>query len=150
MKHLWRRGGRRRSGMRLKAFVSLIAVLGAVALAQAATRAQLQPLVGRWQMMTTCQGLLVALKKAGLASLAPGVLGDFFPNQQPAALAKKKNICQGARPRLHAHFFTSDGKFGSLDQHAQQVDDGNYRVNRSTLVITNPDVRGSFRMRVRG
>ena len=136
--------------MRLKAFVSLAAVLGAVALAQAATGAQSQPLVGRWQTMRTCQGLVLALKKFGLAPLAPTVVGDYFPNQPPAALAKKKNLCQGAKPQLHWHFFTSDGRFGSIDQHAQQVDDGNYRVNGSTLAVSNSDVRGSFRLRVQG
>jgi hypothetical protein len=65
-------------------------------------------------------------------------------------LAKKKNLCQGAKPQLHWHFFASDGKFGSLDQHAQQVDDGTYRANGSTLAIGNSDVRGSFRFRVQG
>jgi hypothetical protein len=136
--------------MRLKVFVSLTAVLGAVALAQAATGAQSRPLVGRWQTVRTCQGLVLALKKFGLAPLAPTVVGDYFPNQQPAALAKKRNLCQGAKPQLHWHFFASDGKFGSLDQHAQQVDDGTYRANGSTLAIGNSDVRGSFRFRVQG
>lgn len=136
--------------MRLKVFVSLAAVLGAVALAQVATGAQSQALVGRWQTMRTCQGLVLALKKFGLAPLAPTVVGDYFPNKQPAALAKKKNVCQGAKPQLHSHFFTSDGKFGSVDHHAQQVDDGNYRATGSTLAIGNSDVRGSFRFRVQG
>ena len=136
--------------MRPNALASLAAVLGAVTLAQAATGAQPRPLVGRWQTTRTCQGLVVALKRFGLAALAPVVVGDYFPNQQPAALAKKKNVCQGAKPQLHSHFLTSDNRFGSLDQHAQQVDDGIYRVSGSTLAIKNSDVSGSFRFRVQG
>lgn len=136
--------------MRLKGFVSLAAALCAMALAQAATGTRTQLPAGRWQTTRTCEGLVSSLRKLGLASLAPTVVGDYFPNQQPAALAKKKNVCQGAKPQLHSHFFTRDGKFGSIDQHAQQVDDGNYRLRGSTLTISNSDVRGSFRVRVQG
>jgi hypothetical protein len=90
----------------------------------------------------------VDLQKAGLRALAPGVVGDYFPDQSPQDLAKKKNLCQGAKPQIHAHFFTSDGTFGSLDQHGQQVDDGTYQVSGSTLTISNSDVGGSFRLRI--
>lgn len=135
--------------MRLK--VSLItAVVIGVLVAQAAVAGSSSSIVGRWQTVRTCQGLVVDLQKVGLRAVAPVMAGDWFPNQSPQDLAKKKNLCQGAKPQIHAHFFTSDGKFGSIDQHGQQVDDGTYRVSRSTLTITNPDVRGSFRFRIQG
>jgi hypothetical protein len=134
--------------VRLKAFASLAAVLGAVALAPAATGTQSQSLVGRWQTVRTCRGVAVALRKEGLAPLAPAVVGDYyFPDQTASELAKKKNLCQGAKPQLHSHFFTSDGKFGSLDQHGKQVDDGTYQVVTANTVKIND---GTFRFRIKG
>ena len=108
------------------------------------------PIVGRWQTVRTCQDMVGALKAAGLRTLGPGEVGDYFPNQTPQQLAKKKNLCQGAKPQLHSHFFTANGAFGSLDQHGQQVDDGTYQVNGSTLKISNNDVSGSFGFRLQG
>jgi hypothetical protein len=131
--------------MRLK--VSLMAALViAVLVAQAAVAGSSSSIVGRWQTVRTCQGLVVDLQKVGLRALAPSVVNDYFPNQSPTGLAKKKNICQGAKPQVHAHFFTREGKFGSIDQHGQQVDDGTYRVSGSKLTIND----GSFRFRIQG
>jgi hypothetical protein len=92
------------------------------------------PIVGRWQTERTCQGLVVALEKVGLGPLAPAVVGDYFPDQSPQDLAAKQDLCKGAKPKIHDHFFTSDGRFGSIDQ-GQQVDDGTYQVSGSTLTI---------------
>ena len=103
----------------MRRYVGLFGVALSVAGAAAAsTGATGLALVGRWQTVRTCQGLVAALKKTGLSPLAPGVVGDYFPNQTSAELAKKKNLCSGAKPQLHSHFFTADRKFGSLDQHA--------------------------------
>lgn len=44
------------------------------------------------------------------------LVGDFFPDQTPKQVARKGDVCQGAEPRQHSHFFTTDGQFGSLDQ----------------------------------
>ena len=134
--------------MRLKA--SMLAAVVSVMAVQAAVAGSSSSIVGRWQTVRTCQGLVIDLQKAGLRAVAPVVVGDYFPNQSPQDLAKKKNLCQGAKPQLHAHFFTSDGKFGSIDQHGQQVDDGTFQVSGSTLTIPNPDVTGSFRFRIQG
>ena len=124
-------------------------VIGVMA-AQAAAAGSSSSIVGRWQTVRTCQGLVVDLQKVGLRAVAPAVVGDYFPNQSPQALARKKDLCQGAKPQIHAHFFTSDGKFGSLDQHAQQVDAGTYQVSGSRLTINNGDFTGSFRFRIQG
>jgi hypothetical protein len=75
------------------------------------------------------------------------VVGDYFPNVQPTTLAKKKNVCAGAKPQIHSHFFTADGKFGSLDQHGTQVDDGTYRLLSTDTVKIND---GTFRFRIQG
>ena len=129
--------------------ISRSPVIGVMA-TQAAVAGSSSSIVGRWQTIRTCQGLVVDLQKVGLRSVAPAVVGDYFPNQSAQALAKKKNLCQGAKPQIHSHFFTSDGKFGSLDQHREQVDDGTYQVSGSALTITNPDITGSFHFRIQG
>ncbi len=129
----------------------LILVLGAVFTAlllafQDSVSAKSSPIVGRWQMVRTCQKMVGALQAVGLRPLAPVVVSDYFPNQTPQQLAKKKSLCQGAKPQIHSHFFTAGGKFGSVDQHGEQVDDGTYTVSGSTLMI-GP---GSFRFRIQG
>jgi hypothetical protein len=86
------------------------------------------PIVGRWQQTHKCSWLVQALKERHLGRIAPGVVGDYFPNKTPRQLARKRHLCRGAEPQRHSHFFTSDGNFGSLDQHGQQVDDNRYRV----------------------
>jgi len=92
--------------------------------------------VGRWQQSRTCDELVAGLDSLGLGSLAPGVVGDYFPDQSPAQLAAKPDICSGAVPQLHSHFFTTSGSFGSLDQFKNQVDDGSYVVvDADTIVI---------------
>ena len=139
--------------MRPKNFILIAALammVSAVTGQSAVLRTTSSPIAGRWQTVRTCQGVVVDLQKMGLRAVAPVVVGDYFPGQTPQALAKKKTICQGARPQIHAHFFTSDGKFGSIDQHGQQVDDGLYKVSGSTITIGNSDVKGSFRFRIQG
>jgi hypothetical protein len=126
------------------------AVVAVVLLIVQSGAAKPSPLVGRWQTVRTCQDMVGALKAAGLGPLAPGMVGDYFPNQNPQQLAKKKNLCQRAKPQAHSHFFTTTGAFGSVDQHGEQVDDGTYQVNGSTLKIGNADVSGSFRFRIQG
>lgn len=90
-------------------------------------------LVGRWRSERTCQDLVDALDKAGLAALAPWIVGEYVSGT-PEQLAQKKNICQGGQPSVHYHFFTADGQFGSLDGQANQVDNGTYRITGSNTV----------------
>ena len=131
--------------MRPKPWLTGVVAVAVLAVAQASHGARTSPLVGRWQTVRTCQGLVDALAKSGLTPLAPTVVGDYFPNQSAYELAQKKNICRGAKPQLHSHFFTADRKFGSLDQHGQQVDDGTYQVLTSNTVKIN---EGTFRFRI--
>ena len=105
--------------------------------------------IGRWETLRTCQGLVQSLKEAELLALAPAVVGDYFPGQTPQQLARKKHVCSGAEPQRHAHFFTRDDRFGSLDQHGRQVDDGSYRIlGGHSLRIGNPDTDAEFRYHV--
>jgi hypothetical protein len=61
--------------------------------------------------------------------------GNGLVDGTPKQLAAKPNICAGATARLHSHFFTSDGHFGSVDWTNQQVDDGHHKVVGNTLHI---------------
>jgi hypothetical protein len=133
--------------MRSNFWVCGVIAVVAVSAAQASTGVTTSSLVGRWQTTRTCRGLVEALSKSGLTPLAPAIVGDYFPNQTPAALAKKKNVCTGAKPQLHSHFFASSGKFGSLDQHGKQVDDGSYHLLTGNTVKIND---GRFRFRIQG
>ena len=93
-------------------------------------------IVGRWQQAHRCQQLVDALDALGLGAIAPSVVGDYFPDQTAEELAAKSDICSGATPIQHSHFFTSAGLFGSLDQYWNQVDDGTYvMVDRDTVAI---------------
>jgi len=95
------------------------------------------PIVGRWQQLHTCQELVDALNALGLGALAPGMVGDYFPDQTFDELAAKYDLCEGAKPQQHSHFFTASGLFGSLDQFGNQVDDGTYvNVDSNTIQIT--------------
>ena len=134
----------------MRSMYVLSAVVAVLLLGVQSGAAKSSPLTGRWQTVRTCQDMVGAAKAAGLGPLAPGMVGEYFPNQTPQQLAKKKNLCQGAKPQIHSHFFTANGAFGSVDQHNVQVDDGTYQVNGSTLSIGNSDVGGSFRFRIQG
>jgi hypothetical protein len=135
----------------MRSILVVSAVITVVLLAfEGSVSAKSSPIVGRWQMVRTCQNVVGALQAAGLRPLGAGVVGDYFPNQTPQQLARKGNLCKGAKPQIHSHFFTAAGKFGSLDQNGEQVDDGNYETNGSTLKISNSDVSGSFRFRIQG
>jgi hypothetical protein len=108
-------------------------------------------IVGRWEVRRTCQGMLEALDQAGLREIAPSVVGDYFPGKKPQQLARKVEVCQGAKPQQHWHFFTDDGQFGSLDQHEEQVDDAAYRVvDDRTLRLDLEFGEETYRYRVAG
>lgn len=109
---------------------------------------EISPLVGDWRRVTTCQELVGALEEAGLGKSAPQtVAGNGFVPGTPEQLAEKDNICQGAVPREHSHFFTEWGTFGSLDWNGDQVDDGVYEiVDEETFTIGD----ATFRFAVEG
>ena len=110
-------------------------------------------LVGEWKRETTCAELVQAIRDAGLGKFAADAAAGngFVPGVESAdQLADPKQPCKGAIPREHSHFFTEDGAFGSRDWNGEEVDDGTYRVDGATLVISKefPDV--TFRHRIEG
>jgi hypothetical protein len=99
-------------------------------------------LVGRWERVNRCTELVQALAEEGLGAIAPAMVGDYFRGASPEELAQKDDVCAGAEPIVHAHYFDAAGRFGSLDGE-EQVDDGRYEiVDDSTFVISKefPDV----------
>jgi hypothetical protein len=114
-------------------------------------------LVGQWQRETTCQELVADLRRAGLgATVAQAWVGQtsstgessFKPGSPKPTLA---HPCTGAIPRRHSHFFTTSGRFGSLDWKGGQVDDAPYRiVNAHTAQIGSGTPHALFRFTIRG
>jgi len=107
-------------------------------------------IVGMWMQVHTCEQLVSGLEAAGLAELAPGVVGDFFPDTPPKELAAKEDICSGARPQRHFHFFTESGEFGSLDQRKEQVDFNGYIVDGQILHIGDETWGGTWTVEIEG
>jgi len=92
-----------------------------------------------------------ALSDSGLEALAASVAGDYFPNSTPKELAKKDDVCEGAEPFVHSHFFTDSGAFGSLTEDLQQVDDGMYEIlDGGRFRIGNANVGVVFRYEIDG
>jgi hypothetical protein len=113
------------------------AVLSSAVLAGGASGAP-SKLVGRWERVTTCASIANALRAAGLAKIAPAIIaGNGLVAGTPQQLARKANICSGAVPRRHSHFFTASGRFGSVDYNGKQVDDGTYRILDANTVRIN-------------
>jgi hypothetical protein len=88
-----------------------------------------------------------ALDKAGLGATALQTVGDFFPGQRVQQFAKKTDLCAGAEPFRHSHFFTQSGQFGSLDQNLNRVDNGTYTLINADTVRIN---QGTFHYRITG
>ena len=110
-------------------------------------------LVGEWQRETTCAELVQALRDAGMEGFVREfVAGNgFIPGIQSAdQLADSDDPCKSAVRRVHSHFFTEGGAFGSHDWNGEDVDDGSYRVDADKVVISKefPDV--IFRYRIDG
>lgn len=90
-------------------------------------------IVGEWVGTHDCARIVSMLEAAKLDEfVAESVVGNgLVPSSDPA------HPCQGSVQQRHSHFFTADGKFGSKDFHAQQVDDGTWRIEGDKLVIND-------------
>jgi len=110
------------------------------------------PIVGTWSRLTTCRQLVAVLEKASLDdAVLDSVSGNgFVPGvTQPDQIVDPADPCVGAVPRKHSHFFTAEGRFGSLDWRGDQVDEGTYRISKNhTIAIRNPDASVRFHYRI--
>jgi hypothetical protein len=92
-------------------------------------------IVGRWERVHECDELVDALEEAGLRAVAAAIVaGDFFPDMSAAEVAAKDDLCDGASAMVHSHFFDTSGRFGSLDENENQVDEGRYEVIDSRTI----------------
>ena len=107
-------------------------------------------LVGTWERETRCDELVSALSEAGLdAWVLEAVAGNgFIPGvRRPDQIRDPGDPCDGAVPRVHSHFFTEDGMFGSLNGKGDQVDDGTYVItDDGTFIVSkeSPDVTFNY------
>jgi hypothetical protein len=98
-----------------------------------------------------CSELVGALQDAGLGDVAFSVVGDFFPEYAPEELATKEDLCKGAEPIVHYHFFDASGQFGSLDENQDQVDGGMYElIDDGRFRINNGDFEVVYRYETEG
>jgi Ca2+-binding RTX toxin-like protein len=122
-------------------------------LAKAFEKAHINPLVGDWRRKRTCEEYVSRLKKAGLADQIPShqeLLEEFGAGD---GSQDAEGACKGVNGRLaHDHIFYSDGRFASVDNNGQFVDDGHYKLpNDHTIVFPNspkesfPPVTAHFR-----
>jgi hypothetical protein len=141
------------------ALCALLVLSGGVATAASdrpapAASSTMAPFVGTWQRLTTCAELVAALKSAGMQKwVLESVAGNSFVRGVTSAsqIADPAHPCAGAVPRRHAHFFTKNGMFGSLDWRGQPVDDGAYRVlDPRTFVISKEFPKVTFHYSITG
>jgi hypothetical protein len=97
------------------------------------------PVLGKWVATTTRSAQYNALMRfPGLRKYAVEmVVGNgFIPGvRSPEQLKNPARPCLGAVARKHSHFFTKDGRFGSLDWTGQQVDDGTYTLKPTNKIV---------------
>jgi hypothetical protein len=105
-----------------------------------------------WERETTCEDMVAAYKSEGMEELAPTALaGNGLVPGSAEELAQKGDLCDSAKTRLHAHFFSEDGSFGSLDWNGEQVDDGIYEIiDDDTVRIGPPGEGADFHFTVEG
>ena len=87
------------------------------------------PLVGTWRRVRTCDAYVRELKQAGLA--------EMIPSHQVLVEEFGTGNANGRLP--HDHVFYKDGRFASLNQNGEFVDDGHYRfVDDRTIKFGDP------------
>ncbi len=101
------------------------------------------PLVGTWRRERKCEEQVRLMKEAGLAELIPKWVSpsEFSHAASAQGTPPPGDPCKGARDgRLpHDHVFYKDGRFASVDDEGQFVDDGTYKfVDDRTIEFGDP------------
>lgn len=97
-------------------------------------------IVGEWVGVHDCEHIVSMLEAAKQDEFVLGELAGsgLLPGvDTPDQIKDPAHPCVGAVQQRHSHFFTKDGKFGSKDFHAQQVDDGTWTIEGDKLVIND-------------
>jgi hypothetical protein len=105
----------------------LALVRGGEATDTASTDTAATQLIGAWHRSQSCEEMLAAFQRAGLAESHVGwIQGNFFGGASPPT---DGDVCAGAAgPLEHDHFFTAAGGFGSHDENGEEVDHGDFAV----------------------
>ena len=114
----------------------------AAGLARDFEKANINPLVGDWRRRKTCEEYVHRLKQAGLADQIPTheeLLAEFGAGHAQSG-PDSHGPCRGVNGRrAHDHIFYRDGRFTSVDQNGNFVDDGHYILpNDHTIVLFGP------------
>ena len=94
-------------------------------------------IVGEWVGIHDCQRILTILTDAKLLEFLADPLEQLVPGDPNVAAGDPATACDGAVQRLHSHFFTAAGEFGSKDFHGQRVDDGSYTLEGEDRIVIN-------------
>ena len=123
-------------------------------LAKAFEQANTNPLVGDWRRKRTCEEYVRRMKQAGLADQIMShqeMLAEFGAGDAQAG-QDSTGRCQGVNGWLaHDHIFYKDGRFASVDQNGEFVDDGHFRLPTDHTIVfpshkeSIPPVRAHFR-----
>ena len=101
------------------------------------------PLVGTWRRVRKCEEQVRLMKEAGLAEMIPDWVSPSEFSNAPSAQgsAPPGAPCKGVRDgRLpHDHVFYKDGRFASVDDQGEFVDDGTFEfVDERTIEFGDP------------
>lgn len=105
----------------------------ATAAASTSPSPELPAIVGEWERITRCEEIVQALQEEELDRYILEFAAAFSPSGE---VSDPEEPCAGAVPLRHSHFFTETLRFGSRDENGNQVDDGFYRVEGDTIIIS--------------
>jgi hypothetical protein len=104
--------------------------------------AHANPLVGTWRRVRRCEEQVRLMQEAGLDELIPKWVdpAEFSHASSAQGSSPSGNPCQGVNGRLpHDHVFYKDGRFASVDDKGQFVDDGHHKfVDDRTIEFGDP------------
>jgi hypothetical protein len=115
-------------------------------LANAFDKANINPLVGDWRRIRTCDEYVHQIKQAGLEDMVPthqdhqDLVEEFGTGNAAQSHQDSDDPCQGVNGRLpHDHIFYKDGQFASVNQNGEFVDHGHYKfVDDRTIKFGDP------------
>jgi hypothetical protein len=101
------------------------------------------PLVGTWRRERKCEEQVRLMKEAGLEELIPEFVSpsEFAHVSSAQSLGPPEDPCRGVKDGNlpHDHVFYSDGRFASVDDQGEFVDDGSYEfVDERTIEFADP------------
>ncbi len=101
------------------------------------------PLVGTWRRERECEEQVRLMKEAGLAELIPEWVSpsEFAHVSSAQSLGPPEDPCRGVKDGNlpHDHVFYEDGRFASVDDRGEFVDEGTYKLTDDRTVVLGDD-----------